>query len=146
MGKIKQQSASFPCVLINWKFLAEKAGNGISNTLNLKLFCEGACPHLSNRPSLVEGGRGRVAISEKKKRKKETLIIRLACPQIPLMVGSRSALQFFSRVRTPSHYALVTYNLTKYLLKSGNLFKELLAFYCYKNPNGTSVLFSSSLS
>ena len=58
MGNIQQQSTSFPCVLINWKFSAEKAGNGISNTLNLKLFCEGACPNLSNRPSLVEGGKG----------------------------------------------------------------------------------------
>ena len=71
MGKIKQLSTSFPCVLINWKFIAEKAGNGISNTLNLKRFCEGACLHLSNRPSLVEGGRGRVAIPEKKKDEKK---------------------------------------------------------------------------
>ena len=104
-GQNKQQSTSFPCVLINWKFPTEKAGNGISNTLNLKLFCEGACPHQSNRPSLVERGRGRVAIPPQKKRKKETLILRLACPQILLTVGSRSALQFFSRLRTPSHYA-----------------------------------------
>ena len=146
MGKIKQQSASFPCVLINWKFLAEKAGNGISNTLNLKLFCEGACPHLSNRPSLVEGGRGRVAISEKKKTKKRNPDNQVSMPPDPPYGWIAFGASIFSRVRTPSHYALVTYNLTKYLLKSGNLFKELLAFYCYKNPNGTSVLFSSSLS
>ena len=83
MGNIQQQSTSFPCVLINWKFSAEKAGNGISNTLNLKLFCEGACPNLSNRPSLVEGGRGRVAIPKEKKTKKGNPDTQVSMPPDP---------------------------------------------------------------